>query len=375
MKKIILIPDSFKGTLSSRQICQIMKKEILKYYPEAEVIEVPVADGGEGTVDAFLTAVGGEKIHCRVKDPFFHDMDSFYGILPDQTAVIEMAACAGLPLVEGRGNPGVTTTFGVGQLILDALARGCKRLVIGLGGSATNDLGMGAAAAIGVEFLNQEGRAFIPTGNCLDQIKSIDLSKARAVLQGVAITAICDINNPLYGPQGAAFVFSPQKGADQAMVRILDDQLRAAAAMIRTSLGLGIDEIPGAGAAGGMGAGMIAFFNAKLEMGIEVLLDTVQFDSMLAGADLVITGEGKVDEQTLAGKVVFGVAGRAKKRGVPVLLIAGSLPDDDQAIYESGVTAMFSINRKAEDFSISRHKSRENLSKTIDSIMRFIRMI
>ncbi len=374
MKKVILVPDSFKGTLSSAEVCQILKAGILRHYPTAEVIEVPVADGGEGTVDAFLTASGGRKIICQSSDPFLADIESFYGILPDQTAVIEMAACAGLPLVEGRENPAVATTYGVGTLILDAVKRGCKRLIIGLGGSATNDMGMGAAAAAGVKFYDHDGKLFIPTGDSLDRIVSIDTSEAEELLRGVEIMAICDIQNPLYGSEGAAYVFAPQKGADDEMVEMLDRQLRLAADVVRSQLGMTIDDIAGGGAAGGMGAGMVAFFGASLRMGIDLVLDTVSFDRMLQGADLVITGEGKVDEQTLSGKVVLGVAKRAKRQNVPVLVIAGSLSIEDQVLYEQGVTAMFSINRRAEDFSISRYKAKENLRATIDSIMRFNRI-
>ncbi len=374
MKKIIIIPDSFKGTLSSMEICRIVKASVLRHYPLAEVLEVPVADGGEGTVDAFLTAAGGEKIICPASDPYRLPIDAFYGILPDNTAVIEMAACAGLTLVEGRENPAVTTTYGVGELMKDAISRGCRQLILGLGGSATNDMGMGAAAAMGVKFYDRQGNFFIPTGTTLEKIHSIDTSECEKRLSGVKVTVMCDINNPLYGPNGAAYVFSPQKGADEKMTEMLDCQLRIAAKKIHELLGIAVDDIPGAAAAGGMGAGMLVFFHAGLRMGIDLLLDTIAFDDLLQDTSLVITGEGKVDEQTLSGKVVLGVASRAKRRDVPVLVIAGSIAIEEEVIFKQGVTAMFDINRRAEDFSVSRHKSKENLQATIDSIMRFSRI-
>lgn len=348
-----------------------MTEQIRRFYPDAEILQVPVADGGEGSVDAFLTAMGGEKVHITCSGPYLEDLQSYYAILPDGTAVIEMASCAGLPLVdEARRDPSLTTTYGVGQQILDAIKRGATNLIIGLGGSATNDLGCGAAAAMGVVFYDKDNKPFIPIGADLDRISKIDASEAQKRLEGVTITTMCDINNPLYGPNGAAAVFGPQKGADEAMVRKLDANLRQAAQVIHSELGVDVADIPGAGAAGGMGAGMVAFFGSELKMGIQVVLDTVKFDELLVGTDLVFTGEGRVDSQTLSGKVVAGVASRAKAASTPVLVIAGGLPEDDEAIYDLGVTAMFSINRTAEDFSISRFKSKSNLAKTTESIMR-----
>lgn len=370
MKEVILIPDSFKGTLSSARICEILAEEIHRYYPAAKVISVPVADGGEGSVDAFLAAVGGKKVYHTVKGPYFEEMECYYGILADGTAIIEMAACAGLPLVEDNKDPGKTTTYGVGELIRHAILGGAKELVIGLGGSATNDMGTGAAAAIGVKFLNEAGVSFIPTGDTLDEIYDVDMSEAKALLSGISIVTMCDINNPLYGINGAAHIFGPQKGADEQMVLDLDRKVKVAADRLEEKLELAFSHIPGAGAAGGMGAGMVAFFGAELKMGIQVVLDTVHFDSLLDTADLVITGEGKVDAQTLSGKVVVGVAERVKPKGIPVLVISGGLPFEDEDIYDKGVTAMFSINRNAEDFSVSRFKSEENLAKTMDSILR-----
>ncbi|MDR0841483.1 MAG: glycerate kinase [Christensenellaceae bacterium] len=375
MKKFLLVPDSFKGTMSSAAICAVMRSAILHHFPAAEVVSIPVADGGEGSVDAFLSALGGQKINVRAQGPLGEEIDSFYGVLPDHTAVIEMAACAGLPLVYGRMQPSKTTTYGVGQLMRHALASGCRKIIVGLGGSATNDLGSGAAAALGVRFLDAQGQVFLPTGGTLGRIASIDMSALESALLGAEITTMCDIDNPLYGERGAAYVFGPQKGADADMVRFLDAQLRAAAEVIRTQLGRDIAELPGAGAAGGMGGGMVAFLGSRLQPGIETVLDTVRFDALLRGADLVLTGEGRLDSQTLGGKVVAGVARRAKKQRVPVLAIVGEIGDNIGAIYEQGVSAIFSINRAPVDFSISKHHSAENLAIALDNLMRFLRAL
>lgn len=371
MKNVVLIPDSFKGTMSSQQICDIMRAQILRHYPECAVVSVPVADGGEGSVDAFLSALGGEKIQLRVRGPHGEDVDSFYGILPDGTVVIEMAAAAGLPLVGERKDPEKTTTYGVGQLIAHAVETGCKKLVVGLGGSATNDLGCGAAAALGARFLNAVGDEFLPVGGTLGDIARIDISKVKQNLRGVEITTMYDIDNPLYGPNGAAYVFAPQKGADAAMVARLDDGLNHAAGVIERELGIGVADMPGGGAAGGTGAGMVAFLGAELKVGIETVLDTVGFDSLLERADLVLTGEGRIDAQTLSGKVVVGVARRAAPKNVPVVAIVGDIGDDIDAVYDLGVSAIFSINRVAVDFKLAKPRSADDLALTVDNLMRF----
>lgn len=372
MKKIVLAPDSFKGTMSSIKICDIMEAEIKKFYPDAEVIKIPVADGGEGTVDAFLEAVGGEKIHVMVKGPYFETMDSFYGILADgKTAVFEMAAAAGLPLVENRKNPFLTTTYGVGELIRHAVESGCRNLIIGLGGSCTNDGGAGMAAALGVKFICKDGEEFIPTGGTLSRVDRIDTSEIMD-LSGVTITVMCDVNNPLCGENGASKVFGPQKGADAAMTELLDRNLRHFAEIIKVHLNKDITDMPGAGAAGGMGAGTAAFLDAELKRGIDVVLDTAGFDSLLEGTDLVFTGEGKIDSQSLSGKVICGVASRAKKHNVPVIAVVGDIGDDTEEIYSLGITAVMSINRVAVPFEIARHRSEKDLALTMNTIMRLL---
>ena len=373
MKKAVLIPDSFKGTLSSAEICGIMKERILARFPACEVVSIPVADGGEGSVDAFLTALGGEKIRLEVKGPYFEPMEAFYGLIDGgKTAVVEMAACAGLPLVEGRRDPSRTTTYGVGELILDAARRGVERIVVGLGGSATNDAGCGAAAAAGVRFLNAAGEAFVPTGGTLSQVEKIDLSGRSPLLDGIELVTMCDIDNPMYGETGAAYVFGPQKGADPAMVRALDAGLRSLGEVIHRDLGRDLTAVPGGGAAGAMGVGMLAFFDSALQMGIETVLDTVAFDEIIADADAIFTGEGKIDSQSLRGKVVIGVARRAKAQGKDVIAVVGGADLGLEPAYEEGVRAIFTINRLPQDLSVSKNFSRENLAFVMDNVLRLL---
>lgn len=372
MKKIILIPDSFKGTMSSSEICGIMEQKIHVYYPKAQVISIPVADGGEGSVDAFLAAVGGQKVPVSVKGPYFEEIPGFYGLLPNRVAVVEMAAAAGLPLVGENKHAEKTTTYGVGQLVEHAAKAGCKKIIVGLGGSSTNDGGTGAAAALGVRFKNAEGRDFIPVGETLCEIDSIDVSGLHPVLEGVELTTMCDIDNPLCGPQGASAVFGPQKGADEAMVKELDINLAHLAAIIKKDLGRDILNLPGAGAAGGMGAGMVAFFNSKLQMGIETVLDTVNFDEIAKDADFIFSGEGKIDSQSLRGKAVIGIAKRAKKLGVPLIAMVGDIGDSIEGVYDMGVAAVFSINRVAVDFNTAKTRSKSDLSLTMDNLIRFM---
>lgn len=372
MKKAVIVPDSFKGTISSERICEIFEEKINKIFPSCEVVKIPVADGGEGSVDCFLNALGGERIAALVSGPYGEKTEAEYGIINGATAVIEMAACAGLPLVEGRKNPELTTTYGVGELMLDAAKRGCKKIIMCLGGSCTNDMGAGAAAAAGVRFFNAEGKNFVPVGGTLCEIEKIDVSEKSELLNGVEITAMCDIDNPLYGENGAAYVFAPQKGADAKQVKSLDDGLRHGAEKVKNYIGEDVSCVPGAGAAGGMGAGMVAFFGAKLRSGIETVLDTVNFEKRISGADFVFTGEGKLDSQSLRGKVVSGVAGKSKKKGVPVIAVVGGYEADLDAIYEMGVKAVFATNLLPVDFEISKHKSEENLAATVENILRIL---
>jgi glycerate kinase len=372
LKKIVIAPDSFKGTMSSLEVCEIVSQGIKKVRPDWESVKVPIADGGEGTVDSYLAAAGGSKVRVKVQDPLFRDIDSFYGILPDQkTAVIEMAAASGLPLVENEKNPCLTSTYGTGQLMLDALDKGCTKLIVGIGGSATNDGGIGMAAALGVEFLDAANEAIALNGEGLAHLARIDLGAKDRRLEQCEILVACDVDNPLYGPNGAARVFAPQKGADEVMVSCLDRNLQHYAKIITRELGMDVQTIPGAGAAGGLGAGLVALTGAKLQPGIEIILDCVGFDQLIADAALIITGEGKIDGQSLCGKVPVGIGCRAKKHGIPVIAIVGDIGDGIDPVYQCGINAVFSINRVAAPFEIARLRCKDDLLKTVETIFRF----
>lgn len=375
MKNFILIPDSFKGTMSSMEICSIMEKAIKNSYPEAQTTSLPVADGGEGSVDSFLQALGGEKVTLKVTGPYGKSIESFYGILPGNIAVIEMAAAAGLPLVGDNLNPSTTTTYGVGELMLDAAKRGCKKIIMGLGGSATNDGGCGAAAACGVGFLDEDGNQFTPTGSTMDKIVFIDKRDKSHLLDDVEITTMCDIDNPYYGENGAAYIFGPQKGADTQMVHLLDANMQKLCAIMERDCNINVQDIPGAGAAGGMGGGMVAFFDSQLQMGIETVLDTVHFNELCEKTDLVLTGEGKLDTQSLRGKVVIGIAKRAQVKQTPVLAIVGDIGDNIEEAYTLGVTGIYSINRVAKNFSEVKERAQSDMYLTVDNIMKTLKSL
>ena len=376
MRKYVVIPDSFKGCLSSGEICDIIAREIRCRDPEARVCALPVADGGEGTVDAFLGALGGEKVAVPCRDPYGRPLTAHYGLFPDgKTAVIEMAAAAGLPLVGEDRRVADATTYGVGQLIAHALKRGAERIILGLGGSATNDGGCGAAAALGVEFLDAEGKAFVPVGGTLRRIAHIRADGLSPALRQAEVIAMCDIDNPLCGESGAAAVFAPQKGADAATVRMLDEGLAHLAAIIEMDLGRSLLALPGGGAAGGFGAGSVAFLGARLQMGIEAVLDLTDFDRLAADAYLVITGEGRLDSQSLRGKVVVGVARRARALGVPVVALVGSSETDIAAAYDAGVTAVFPINPAPTTLSEALAHARTHLAFTAENVLRFARCL
>jgi len=375
MQNFILVPDSFKGTLSAIEVCNIMKASIKNLYKDANIISVPVADGGEGTVDAFLYALGGEKKSVWVSDAFNEQkILAHYAMLKDDIAVIEMAACAGLPLVKNRLEPDKTTTFGVGELIIDAINSGAKKIILGLGGSATNDGGCGMATALGVKFKDEQDQEFIPTGGTLSQIYKIDMNNIYPKIKDVEFISMCDVDNPLCGKLGASAVFAPQKGADEDMVRLLDEGLAHLAKIIKRDLHIEVKDIKGAGAAGGLGAGSIAFLQSKLTKGIDVILDTINFDELVSKADIVFTGEGKFDSQSLHGKVVMGVANRSQKYKTPVIVVTGAIGENIQEAYNKGITAIFSINKEPMEFSKSALKSKENMILTMENILRLLKI-
>ena len=375
MQNFILVPDSFKGTLSAIEVCNIMKSSIKNLYKDANIISVPVADGGEGTVDAFLYALGGEKKSVWVSDAFNEQkILAHYAMLKDDIAIIEMATCAGLPLVKNRLEPDKTTTFGVGELIVDAINSGAKKIILGLGGSATNDGGCGMAAALGVKFKDEQDQKFIPTGGTLSKIYKIDMNNIYSKIKDVEFISMCDVDNPLCGRLGASAVFAPQKGADEDMVKSLDEGLAHLAKVIKRDLHIEVKDIKGAGAAGGLGAGSIAFLQSKLTKGIDVILDTINFDELVSKADIVFTGEGKFDSQSLHGKVVMGVANRSQKYKTPVIVVTGAIGENIQEAYNKGITAIFSINKEPMEFSKSALKSKENMILTMENILRLLKI-
>lgn len=371
MKKCVVVSDSFKGTVSSREICEIAQRVIPRHFPACEVVCIPVADGGEGTVDCFVQAMGAQRVGVTVTNALGEKSAAAYARL-GELAIIEMAAAAGLPQVGALRCPGTATTYGVGELIAHAAHSGCKRILLGLGGSATNDGGCGCAAALGVRFYDADGQSFVPVGDTLGRIARIDTAKADELLQSVEITVMCDVTNLLYGPTGAAYVFAPQKGADAEKVKSLDAGLRHFGDVIRSQYGLDVSAMPGAGAAGGMGAGCVALLGGTIQSGIDAVLDVTGFDRQLEGADLVITGEGRIDSQSADGKVVSGVARRTRAKGVPLIAIAGGIADSAGAVYDIGVSAMFSTDRAALPVDMLGARSPGDYEATLSDIMSLI---
>lgn len=371
MKKCVVVSDSFKGTVSSREICEIAQRVIPRHFPACEVVCIPVADGGEGTVDCFVQAMGAQRVGVTVTNALGEKSAAAYARI-GELAIIEMAAAAGLPQVGALRCPGTATTYGVGELITHAAHSGCKRILLGLGGSATNDGGCGCAAALGVGFLDADGQSFVPVGDTLGRIARIDTAEAEALLRSVEITVMCDVTNPLYGPTGAAYVFAPQKGADAEKVKSLDAGLRHFGDVIRSQYGLDVSAMPGAGAAGGMGAGCVALLGGTIQSGIDAVLDVTGFDRQLEGADLVITGEGRIDSQSADGKVVSGVARRTRAKGVPLIAIAGGIADSAGAVYDIGVSAMFSTDRAALPVDMLGARSPGDYEATLSDIMSLI---
>ncbi|WP_270739710.1 glycerate kinase [Massilioclostridium coli] len=372
MKKCVIAPDSFKGSMTSIEVCQIIKQKVAEFFPGCQTVCLPIADGGEGTVDCFLQAMQGEKIMVPVHGPHMEDITGFYGRFQD-TAIIEMAAAAGLTLAEGKLNPAVTTTYGVGELMLHAIQHGAKQIILGIGGSCTNDAGCGCAAALGAKFYHG-AQTFLPTGKNLGQITKIDLSELKSLLNGVSIFTMCDVTNPLYGPNGAAMVYAPQKGATPEMVKLLNEQLIQFDHILQTQLGYSVAALPGAGAAGGFGAGAVAFLQAKLQSGIDTVLELTKFEKQIQFADLVITGEGKLDQQSLQGKVISGIAKRTFPYHIPTVAIVGDIGEDIASIYQMGISAVFSINQVAIPFSESKKRSKQDLARTTENILRFLKV-
>lgn len=374
--KIIVAPDSFKGSLSAKEVADAVERGIKKVYKNAEVVKVPMADGGEGTVQSLVDATKGKIVKLRVRDPLFREIDSFYGILGDgKTAIIEMAAASGLPLLRNwERNPLITTTYGTGELIKHALDMGCRNIIMGIGGSATNDGGTGMAAALGVKFLDSCGMEIGYGGGALKELKTIDTSQIDERIKECSIVAACDVDNPLYGEKGASYIFGPQKGADENMVKILDDNLKNYGDILEKTFGKSVANLPGAGAAGGLGAGLMAFLSAELNRGIDIVIKTTGLEDKIKGADLVITGEGMIDYQTMFGKTPYGVASLASKYNIPVIAIAGGVGNNAEVLYENGFSSIFSIVDKPMTLDEAIENSDVLLERTAERIIRLLKI-
>ena len=388
--KIVIASDSFKGSLASMEVARSVEMGILDVFPSCDVVKVAVADGGEGTMDALCQTLGGRFIRIPVQDPIGRTIFASYVILEDgNTAVLEMSSASGLTLLTpAERNPMLTSTYGTGQLIDDAIGRGCRRFLVGIGGSATNDAGMGMLTALGYRFLDAEGNELSGAGASLSKVCGIDCSGVSQAVRDSEFIVACDVDSPLYGPDGAAYVFAPQKGADPDMVKALDDGLRHYADVVasytgklpmhggpsctgETSIMKDAASMPGAGAAGGLGYAFVAFFGARLQRGVDMVLDAVGFDSIIEGADLVITGEGRIDAQTLTGKTPYGVLQRASRQNIPVIALAGSVALDDS----SGFTAIRQIT--PPDMQLSEAMlpavASANLRRTISALLQQFR--
>lgn len=337
--RVVVAPQSLKGSLSAAQAGQAIARGVREVYPDAEIRIVPVADGGEGTTQALVDASGGRLLQREVTGPLGTPVRAFFGVMGDgRTAVIEMAASSGLPLVPPeQRDPRITTTYGVGELILAALDEGCTHFIIGIGGSATNDGGAGMAQALGARLLDAQGRELAFGGAALAGLERIEVERLDVRLQRCSFEVASDVTNPLCGPTGASAVYGPQKGATPAMVAELDAALAHYAHIIERDLGQAVQNIPGAGAAGGLGAGLLAFLHAMMRPGAQIVLEAVRLEERLREADLAITAEGRLDSQTAYGKSVGAVAALAKKYGLPVLAIAGSLEENYQELYNLGI--------------------------------------
>jgi glycerate 2-kinase len=374
--RCIIATDSFKGSNSAGKVCEAIREGMEKIFPEADYVIVPVADGGEGTTESVLGAVEGELRKVQVTGPLGSAVEASFGILPGGRAVMEMAEASGLPLLSDKErNAWKSTTYGTGELIAAALDAGCREIMIGIGGSATNDCGVGMAQALGVSFRDQEGNEIGYGGGELSRIASIDISNLDERIKDTKISVACDVTNPLCGPKGASFTYGPQKGADPEQVKALDQALAHCAALVERDLGVAISDLPGSGAAGGLGGGLVGFLGAVLEPGIDAVLSVLRFDELVSGADLVITGEGKLDHQTVYGKVPAGVASWVKRAGdIPVIAIAGDIGDGFEAVYEAGIDVVISTVNRAMPLSEAMGRSHELLVETGERVARLLKI-
>ncbi|WP_211746633.1 glycerate kinase [Paenibacillus sp. Marseille-Q4541] len=372
----VLAPDSFKESMTAKEVCVAMEKGLRKAFPDANYLHVPMADGGEGTVQSLVDATGGKMIEKQVIGPLGNLVTARYGIMGDgTTAAIEMASASGIHYVtKETKNPLITTTYGTGELIRECLEQGIKKIIIGIGGSATNDGGTGMAEALGTKFLDSEGNTLPRGGGSLGQLHSIDVTELDPRLQQVEIIVACDVTNPLCGETGASHVFGPQKGATPEMVLELDTNLAHYAEVVKAQLNKDVRDIPGAGAAGGLGAGLLIFTKATLQRGIDIVIEYTGLREKLAGADYCFTGEGGIDFQTKFGKTPYGVAKAAKEKGVRVIGLAGYIGEGVEVLYEEGIDAIFGIVPGASEIDKLLAEGPRNVERTSENIGRLLRM-
>lgn len=374
--KIVIAPDSFKESMTAKEVCEAIEKGMKIALPNAEFIKVPMADGGEGTTQSLVDATEGKMYFVETTGPLGEKVKSKFGILGNgEIAVLEMASTSGLELVpREKRNPMITTTYGTGELIKKAMDMGAKTILIGIGGSATNDGGAGMIQALGGKLLDENGKQISFGGGELSKIKKIDLSELDSRIKNIKFIAACDVQNPLTGETGAANVFGRQKGATEEMIKILDNNLKHYAELIRQDVKVDVENIPGAGAAGGLGAGLMAFLNAELRKGIDIVVEYSKLEEKIKGADFVITGEGSIDAQTRFGKTPYGVVSVAKKYGVPNITLAGNVSKDIEILYDYGFDAIFSIMQGVDNLDNALKNGKVNLEKTAKNIARLIRI-
>ena len=373
--KIVVAVDSFKGSMTSMEAARAVRDGILAADPKTYIVIKPLADGGEGTTDALIEGMHGEKVKITVTGPYGEKIDSYYGYLPEKkTAVIEMAAAAGITLSDKR-EPMQATTYGVGEMISDAIDRGCRNIIMGIGGSATTDGGIGMMKALGIQFLDENGNDVGEGAQALFRVRKIQTEGVHPLLSKVRFQIACDVTNPLCGSQGAVYVFGSQKGVTEEIKAMLDEAMNRYAAMVESTLGIRCRDIPGAGAAGGLGFACLAFLNAVLTPGIDLVLNAVDLESELLDADIVVTGEGRLDEQTAMGKAPVGVAKRAKKYGAKVIAFAGSVTEGAGACNKEGIDAFFPIVRGVTtlDEAMSKETAMANMRAASEQVFRLFR--
>ena len=374
MIKIIVVPDSFKGSATSLEVCNLIEEGILRVLKnDVQIKKIPIADGGEGTVETLVLASGGIIKRVQVQNPMGDIIDAHYGIINNTKAVIEMASASGLTLIdESRRNPLIASTYGTGELILDALYSGCHEILIGIGGSATNDFGIGMARALGYKFLDKNNNEVLPLAKNMINIVSIDSSNVDKMLYETKISVACDVANHLYGENGATAIYGPQKGVTKEMFDVLDNGLKNMSEIAKNTFQKDVANIKGAGAAGGLGAGLIAFCNANLKSGIDAMLDIVCFDDEIDGASLIITGEGAIDGQSKEGKVPVGIAKRASLKNIPVIAIVGDIRDGAESVYDMGIVSIMPALKKAMPLEEAMKNSHSLIVDATERAMRFI---